>query len=250
MQRFLGFLVLLCAGLALAQGKVTLQFRDSPTKVHQNIKQVLSHSQYLKDLLGYFNQNLKLPRNIPIRFEDCGEGNAFYDPDTVSISMCYELIAGFSKLEAGYGLSKEDQLLNASEFTLLHELGHALAHQLRLPITGKEEDAVDEFAALALLKLGDDDGITSGILQFLDYAEKAGTPDEILWDSHSLDLQRMYDMGCIVVGKSSKRFVEIVKAIDLPKERLEECPQEYQDALYAWNTILKPYVRNAGRPLF
>ncbi|QYO63787.1 DUF4344 domain-containing metallopeptidase [Leptolyngbya sp. 7M] len=27
-----------------------------------------------------------------VRFEECGEENAYYDPENVQISMCYELI--------------------------------------------------------------------------------------------------------------------------------------------------------------
>lgn len=237
-------------GLALAQGKVVVKFHSSQVKAHQNIRAVLSKSQYLKDSIAYISEQLKLPRNIAVNFEDCQEENAYYDPASVSISMCYELISELSKLEAENGLSQEDQLINATQFTLFHELGHALIHQFHLPITGKEEDAVDEFSVLALLKLGDDESIVSGILQFLNYAEKAGSSDDALWDSHSLDLQRMYDMGCIVAGKSSKRFSEIIKAIELPAERLEECPTEYTDARYAWNTILKPYLRNPAKPFF
>src|SRR5262249_47704308 len=35
----------------------------------------------------------------------------------------------------------------ANEFILGHEIGHALIHQLRLPLTGLEEDSADGFAA-------------------------------------------------------------------------------------------------------
>jgi hypothetical protein len=34
----------------------------------------------------------------------------------------------------------------ANEFILGHEMGHALIHQLRLPLTGLEEDSADGFA--------------------------------------------------------------------------------------------------------
>jgi Putative metallopeptidase len=37
-------------------------------------------------------------------------------------------------------------------FALGHELGHALVSDLRLPVLGREEDAVDIFATLALLQ--------------------------------------------------------------------------------------------------
>ena len=34
----------------------------------------------------------------------------------------------------------------ASEFILGHEIGHALIHQLHVPLTGLEEDSADGFA--------------------------------------------------------------------------------------------------------
>jgi len=39
-------------------------------------------------------------------------------------------------------------------FVLNHELGHALVSEMGLPVLGKEEDAVDAFAVLAMLSVG------------------------------------------------------------------------------------------------
>jgi Putative metallopeptidase len=39
-------------------------------------------------------------------------------------------------------------------FVLFHELGHALVSEMGLPVLGKEEDAVDAYAVLAMLMTG------------------------------------------------------------------------------------------------
>jgi hypothetical protein len=39
-------------------------------------------------------------------------------------------------------------------FVLLHEMGHVLIADMKLPVLGREEDAADTFAALAMLKIG------------------------------------------------------------------------------------------------
>src|SRR3954453_16695765 len=41
-------------------------------------------------------------------------------------------------------------------FTLTHELGHAVISEFQLPVIGREEDAADAFATLALLHVGSD----------------------------------------------------------------------------------------------
>lgn len=235
-------------GLCFAQeGKLELVFENSPNKAHQDIRKVLSKSQYLEDAVAYFSERLELPQDIPIRFKDCDEPNAWYFPDEVAISMCYELISKMAELEAD--ADEENRYLDATLVTLYHELGHALAHQLELPITGKEEDAVDEFAVLALLNFNDEEGVQAGVYQFKAYADEYKDEAPLYWDSHSLDAQRMYDMVCIAYGGKPELYAELAKNSAMPDERLEECPFEYQDALYAWNTILEPYLKDPDGPL-
>ena len=45
----------------------------------------------------------------------------------------------------------EFYVLANAQFTLLHELGHALIHTLKLPVLGREEDAADTLAIAGLL---------------------------------------------------------------------------------------------------
>ena len=37
------------------------------------------------------------------------------------------------------------------EFTLLHEIGHALIHQFPIPVFGQEEDAADQIATTSMI---------------------------------------------------------------------------------------------------
>jgi hypothetical protein len=37
---------------------------------------------------------------------------------------------------------------------LLHELGHVIIDEMKLPVLGREEDAADTFAALTMLEIG------------------------------------------------------------------------------------------------
>ena len=42
--------------------------------------------------------SLRLPTDIEVRFMSCGETNAFFDPATGGVQMCYELVAWFVEL--------------------------------------------------------------------------------------------------------------------------------------------------------
>ena len=93
--------------------------------------------------------------DVPVVFRDCGSANAFYNPQNKSITMCHELVLAmatdFSELKK---TTREEGLKDAiftSLFVFFHELGHALIDILALPAVGKEEDSVDQFAALIFL---------------------------------------------------------------------------------------------------
>lgn len=241
-------LLLLALGAGSASAQLVLTFDRGKTKTHQSIQQVLSRSEYLKDVVAHFNDQIKFPRRLKVHFLSCKEDNAYYDPDIPAIEMCYELVQTYSKLEEK-GTSTEDRMLNATVFTFLHELGHALIDQLHLPATGREEDAVDQFATLALLSLEDEAGIFSGINQFLSDAELDEEGELDFSDSHSLNMQRMYDMTCLVYGSNPKKFRTIPKEYDLPRERSSNCEEEHDDARYAWNTILRPFLKSPKKGL-
>lgn len=50
------------------------------------------YSALLASEIAWFNERMSLPSVLTITIAACGESNAFYDPDTASITMCSELI--------------------------------------------------------------------------------------------------------------------------------------------------------------
>lgn len=47
------------------------------------------------------NNDIRLPGDLAVRVEDCGEANAFYDPADVSITVCAEFVAHLEALYDG-----------------------------------------------------------------------------------------------------------------------------------------------------
>jgi hypothetical protein len=132
--------------------------------------------------------------------------------------------------------------------TLLHEVGHALIDIYSLPAVGREEDAVDQFATLTLLKSGEAGEIAAEIaaMQYLlshKEAKKKGQP-LAFWDEHSFDKQRYYDILCLIYGKDPEKRADMVPD-KLPAARAERCPAEYEKLDAAWDSLLAPHRKTA-----
>ena len=210
------------------------------------LDEAFREAKLLEELTAGLNEVLALPRDVAVKLEDCDEPNAYYSNEDHSIVVCYQLIEMF---EAGFDrrLDADDEVidatLNATLFTFFHELGHALVHELDLPVTGKEEDAVDQLATLVLLQEGADGATTAldGAESFLLHADESGVDDLPFWGEHSLDEQRFYNIVCLVYGSDPDKHEGLVESDALPEERAEICPAEYQQISRAWSKLLDPH---------
>lgn len=236
---------------AVVTNRLPIKFESSKNKAFTAIANTLSKSKMLTEVVGYFDQRLKLPKTVPIVFTSCDEENAYYDPEKVEISMCYELVQHYLGLEDKTD-SLEVRTFNAAIFTLIHELGHALRDQLDLPITGKEEDAVDRFSALSLIELEESSALISGILQFGQDAEEEADSEEdpAFWDVHAFSMQRLYDMTCLAYGSDPDLYADLVEATEMPEDRSEGCEDEYYQEVRAWTALLKPHLKDPKKPIF
>ncbi|WP_235109449.1 DUF4344 domain-containing metallopeptidase [Acaryochloris sp. 'Moss Beach'] len=196
-------------------------------------------------MIAQLNTKFAFSRDITVSFQECGEANAFYDPEQVKIDMCYELLKQYTDILGEDNQSPEayaDEVIYSALFTFFHELGHAFVDQYQLPITGLEENVVDEFAAVMLLELQDDDAVIAGIDQFdVDAEEEEQLQELPFWASHGLGAQRYYTISCIIYGSNPEKFADFVTSGDLPQERADLCPVDYQRRERSWKFLLAPY---------
>jgi DNA-binding Xre family transcriptional regulator len=138
-------------------------------------------------------------------------------------------------------------------FVGFHELGHALIHELGLPVLGREEDAADSFAAIAMINIGTDFS-TRVLVQaargwFLtDRRDRKDGEKLEFYDEHGLDQQRAYQIVCFMVGWNEDKFKELADWVHMPPERQDSCAGDYSNAEYSWNTVLKPFRRAPDAP--
>lgn len=199
------------------------------------------------------NTRYALPRNLPIYISDdapaqlLDNGPAYY-PGLRAILIPGGFVTllrnAMGSLAADIpGLSGDAATAKAIEFIALHEVGHAFVHQFRLPVTGREEDAVDGFAAFTTVG-SPSFGTASAFSAALFFAALAASRGELApdyADVHSTPEQRAYQFLCWIYGSSPRRFGALVGGDGLPRDRAAGCPAEWRQNRYAWATLLKPF---------
>ncbi|HWS89717.1 MAG TPA: DUF4344 domain-containing metallopeptidase [Pyrinomonadaceae bacterium] len=201
----------------------------------------------LRETADALNKAFSLPHDIYIGFDNCEEANAFYDPEKKTVTVCYELAADlYETFKWDYKSDEqvEEAVTNATTFVFYHELGHALVDAYDLPITGREEDAVDQLSVLLLA-----DGSKEGEQMVLDaavsFSKQANDElDELAFaDEHSLDRQRYYNIICLLYGQNEEKFASLVKDGTLPESRAQGCSDEFARVDKAWDALLAPYTK-------
>ena len=217
---------------------------------YEEIDRQIKDDKTLEKAAAKLNSSLILPNDIILRAKDCGEINAFFDSNDQSVTVCYELMEHFYKLFQSSGDNDEkayDAMFDAVRFAFLHEIGHALIYNYKLPITGNEEDAADRCSSfINLTELGDV-GVRS-VLAASDafkLESKGNVPSERnLADEHLLQEQRSYNSLCMIYGSNPAKYAFIVDDGYLPKARAERCPGEYKRTAQSWGDLLEPWRKN------
>lgn len=122
-----------------------------------------------------------------------------------------------------------------------HELGHAVIDIEAVPIFAQEEDAADVFSIFMIDALFDDDTATSlaydASLGFWLEARERG-PEISWWDVHGPDEQRFYNTACLFYGANPEARTDFAEEMQIPEDRQDYCPDEYDQANHAWGPVL------------
>lgn len=199
---------------------------------------------------------LMLPRPITFVTAECREPNAFYSPERGEVVMCYEMMRILR--DRGQALAQENNLgdayarryLDANlRFILLHETGHALIDLLEIPITGREEDAVDQLATTLMQRFAGENESSRDVAENLRMASNwflmrsTGAYNlDAYADEHALGEQRYFNLQCLIYGSNPARYVGIVTDGDLTEARAKSCPAEARRVSKAWLRLLLPHV--------
>ncbi|HEU0037441.1 MAG TPA: DUF4344 domain-containing metallopeptidase [Kofleriaceae bacterium] len=228
--------------------KVT--YNPSKNATHEQFRSIFEHNRVFEQVAEGLNKTIRLPIAVDINTVDCNTINAFYDPNTKRIIVCYELVSyflGVFKPTAKNDTELGNAVMGALVFSFFHETGHGLIDILDLPAVGREEDSVDQLATLILIAAGDE-GVAmalSGAYWFHLQSQDGGhkTP---FWDEHAFDGQRFYNILCLIYGSNPQKYVKFVQSGNLPRDRAMRCPEEYAKIHKAWEKLLQPHLTNGA----
>jgi hypothetical protein len=235
---------------AAKPNRIKIEYVAPKNPAHQPIYDQLKQARFLEKAQEFLSP-FRLPRTLLLKTVGCdGEVNAWYDDGKITI--CYEYIEDVwrtAPTEATpAGVAPLDALVAPVFDTTLHEFGHAIFEILKIPVFGREEDAADQVAAYIALQLGKDQarrqiaGVAYAYMTEAKAEAKTSPKLERFANEHGTPAQRFYNTLCIAYGADPKTFGDLVEKGYLPKDRSEGCEAEYQQAAFAFQTLIGPHI--------
>jgi len=243
--------VLLCAaGQAAEHAMVHVAYVPPKEQGHMAIYESLREKRALERIADQL-ASLQLPRRLTLKAEGCnGDINAWYDPDTTVVTICYEYLAYIQELArdlsptaVAEGLTPQNYVAGPFLEVVLHELAHAVFDLKKVPVLGREEDAADQLASYMLLQLGEQEArrtIVSIAAMYASEAKEAPPKLKDFANEHGVPAQRLYNLLCLSYGKNPKMFGDLVEKGYLPHERAELCRDEYRQVQFAVTRLIAP----------
>lgn len=236
-------------GVKAGQHRFNLTFEPTEVEGMGLVRSKFANEGVFQAVLDGLADGIALPRDVDVIFKDCGVENAYWDPEDGSVNMCWELISlynrGYEEVsgeESAFlrGADQETVLTGTTAFILMHELGHGLVNLFQLPVTGREEDVVDQFATLAMLgadepqdALEDRNGrlVLLGAYFFQQIASQPGDlTREVFADEHALGQQRYYDVMCLVLGSDQDAYMPVLTpGLFMVGREADENPENFDE---------------------
>ena len=247
---YLAIVLLLSSwGSAYAQSGKAIPFyqpHNNPNYEQMWDRLTSSHAAENLALLANF---FKFRRDLKVGYGICNEVNAFYSPQTSTITICAELLdvvrekVDLLKVDDQKKRQIRSHIITSIFF---HELGHALIDINKIPITGKEEDVADQFSAYMEIEHVERKRPELQLIPATVYFWKnlgSDTSLRAMANEHSLTPQRAFNVACWAKGAGVPSGDIAIKIVNLPNERVVRCAGEYQRLATGINTLFLPWRR-------
>jgi len=242
-------------------------FDDVPPE-HKYVFDGLRKAELFERLVLPLNVALHLPKDIPVIIMNCDMVNAYFDILNNRVVFCNEYISEMiRKFESVYKTKEEvlHGIAGTVTFIFFHEVGHALVDNLGLPITGRQEDAVDQLALFTMIfdqNPRDIDLLMEAAVYWGLYGEweakvvagegkvRTDLAKIVFSDEHSMGLQRFYNTLCWAYGSNPVANAAILESGYLPTEKSKNCASEYALLADGWSRLLGKYLQGDNEETF
>ena len=228
--------------------QVRINYVAPKNPAHQEVYELLKERQSLEkfqEILSPF----RLEWILTISLTECdGEADAMYSDDTITI--CYEYIEQLRKYMPAKttpaGIEPVDTMVGPFVDTVLHEFAHALFDYLDVPVLGREEDAADQVSAYIYLQFGKAEArrlIMGTVYAYLREGQATNlTTMEEFAGEHSTPEQRAFNLICMAYGVDPETFGDITTLGGLPRNRAENCKEEFELISLAFQQLIGPHI--------
>lgn len=139
---------------------------------------------------------------------------------------------------------------NVTRHVLLHELGHAVMREFKLPILTNEESMADSFATILLTQMRRDDALeiaTARIKSWMIEDKEVSPEDYDMKGEHDLDIRRAYQTACLLYGSDPAEWGDDLAWIEFSERDAADCSDAAPDQIDAWIKVLNPHFLDDGR---
>jgi Putative metallopeptidase len=132
-----------------------------------------------------------------VQWATCFTPNAFYDAETDSVFLCYEIVPLLKD-------ALEDDWVLGLQAIVAHEMGHSVVDHQGIPYTGSQEAAADEIAAITLgaAGLGEVNEAISKFWVHIWPREILSSLDGPLGEDHPNSNMRARFFACMAAGEA------------------------------------------------
>jgi hypothetical protein len=233
------------------KGEVRVEWEEPRTEEDQLGYELLEAGE-TEEIITGLAETFELPNRLVVQGINGIEGGPAYYPEDNTIVLPYQfatMVLGVMA-EGSPEASEEEigeQAGSVNTFILAHEFAHAMIENLEIPIFGREEDAADSISTALLLEVPNgDEYAANAALFWAELASEGGHSLEEYADEHSLNIQRALNILCWVAGSSEQAYEEVAESEALPEERLERCPEEYEQVVGSMEQELEPHLEGDG----
>ena len=133
----------------------------------------------------------------------------------------------------------EDFIIGNVGFIVLHEFGHAVIREFKVPLLGLEEDSADTIAAITILQLDKaQPREQTALVELLAMAavgniliwqtgQEKNNVDLGVWSQHNLSIRRFARVSCLIYGSNTGRFQWFADLTKMAEFRADWCEDEY-----------------------